>query len=95
VIDCRRHAQSIVDPHSTFCCDFANDSTPQSVAALHRFNLDAKSLYLWIDRAGVAEPDLVALASIATVKSWPIDEQRSMRAKRAELHRYFKESTTN
>jgi hypothetical protein len=94
VIDCRQHTLSVVDPRSTFCCDFANDSTPQAVAALHRFNLDVKSLYLWIDRTEAGEPDLVALASIDTVKSWSIDEQRSMRAKRAELHRYFKQSTT-
>jgi hypothetical protein len=91
VLHCARHTLTIDDPLHTVCCNFLNESNPQSVASLQTA-IDPASLYLWIENPVTQQLELAALASFDFVRSWSIDEQRSMRAKRTQLRQFFKRS---
>ena len=86
---CTRHNVTILDAADSVCVDFQSAVSPQA-AATFQIDLDPDSLYLWIENPVTHQAELAALASFDFVRSWSIDEQRSMRAKRTQLRQFFK-----
>ncbi len=87
---CTSHTLSIPDRSLTFCCDFQSAvATPINPLP---FNLDPDSFYLWIENLRTHDWEPAALASIDFVRTWSLDEYRSMRDKRIQLRQFFKQA---
>jgi hypothetical protein len=85
---CQLSNMPICDPFNSFCRLIVSDIEPASSKFISDHQIEDDNFYIWVEVDG--QRDYVALASIETLKAWTHAEQCTMRAKRAQLHEYFK-----